>query len=273
MQTNTQDHGWVRYPGNPAEVYDAHFVPAIGGPIAAELIEAVQPGVGERVLDIACGTGVVARLAAARVGRSAEVVGVDGHPGMLQVARAGDPDGRIDWRQGAAEELPVSDASVDVVACSLGMQFFADPARAVAQMSRVAAPGGRVGIALPGPTPALFAALQDALLPHLGPEAAGFVPVVFGLHDPDLLVELLSSAGLERVQVVVKPLLLQLPAPADFLWQYLLGTPLAEAVAGLDDAARSRLELDVLQAWEPFADAQGIGIRIGLRLATGRARA
>ncbi len=272
MQSTTTAHVWDRYPGNPAEVYDGHFVPVIGGPIAAELIEAVQPGVGERVLDIACGTGVVARLAVERVGPSGRVVGVDGHPGMLQVGRTRDPDALIDWRQGAAEDLPVPDASFDVVACSLGLQFFTDPVQAVAQMSRVAASGGRVAVALPGPTPGLFAALQDVLLPHLGPEAAGFVHVVFGMRDPDVLIELLSSAGLDRVQVVVKPLYLRLPAPADFLWQYLLSTPLADAVAELSETARLALEQDVLTAWKPFADDDsGIGIQIGLRLATGRA--
>lgn len=272
MQTTTRGRAWERYPGNPAEVYDAHFLPAIGGPIAAELIEAVRPGIGERVLDVACGTGVVARLALEQVGPAGRVVGVDGHPGMLQVGAAADPDARIKWLQGPAEDLPVQDASFDVVSCSLGLQFFADPARAVAQMRRVAAPGGRVAVALPGPTPALFAALHDALLPHLGPEAAGFVRVVFGMHDPDVLIELLSSAGLEPVQVVVKPLHLRLPAPADFLWQYLLGTPLADAVAELSDTARLALEDDVLKAWESFADDDGTGIEIPimLRIGTGR---
>ena len=73
---------------NPAENYERFFVPAIGAPVAADLIEIAALRPGERVLDVACGTGVVTRLAAARVGNSGSIVGLDVNPGMLAVARS-----------------------------------------------------------------------------------------------------------------------------------------------------------------------------------------
>ena len=257
---------WDRYPGPPPAVYERYFVPAIGRHFAEQAIAATSPRAGERVLDVACGTGIAAGIAADRVGDPRLVAGVDGHPGMLAVAGAKHPD--IDWHQANTEGLPFADASFDVVVCSLGLQFFADKIRALAEMGRVARPGGRIAITTVGPTPAPFRVLRGVLAEHLGDHVAGFVDAVFAVDDTDHLGDLMRAAGLGHVTTSRLPLELVLDPPADFFWQYALGTPLAPHVTGLDDRRRADLEQEVVERWNPFATDDGVPVEVDIVLGT-----
>jgi len=116
-----------------AERYERCPARYILGPWAPLLVNAARPTAGERVLDVACGTGVVARIAAERVGPSGRVIGVDLNPGMIRVARSlpapiGAP---IEWLERSALDLRLEDASFDVVLCQQGLQFFPDKALGV----------------------------------------------------------------------------------------------------------------------------------------------
>src|SRR5215216_4533148 len=133
--------------GNAAEIYEQHLVPTVFGPWAADLIGAASPQPGERVLDVACGTGVVARLAAECVGAGGKVVGLDLNPGMLAVARSVASPTPIDWREDSAVALPFEAGAFDLVCCQQGLQFFPDRPAALRQMHRVLVPGGRLGLA------------------------------------------------------------------------------------------------------------------------------
>ena len=127
-----------------AEVYEARFVPAIFGEWAPHLVEAAGVAPGQAVLDVACGTGVVARTAADRMGGRGRVVGLDLNEGMLAVAGRLRPD--IEWRQGDAAELPFEAGSFDAVLCQSALMFFPDRAGALREMARVATPGGTVAV-------------------------------------------------------------------------------------------------------------------------------
>src|SRR5688572_27748780 len=119
-----------------AEVYESKFVPAVFAEWAPHLVEAAGVAPGQAVLDVACGTGVVARTAADRMGGKGRVVGLDLNDGMLAVAGRLRPD--IEWRQGDAAELPFDAGSFDVVLCQSALMFFPDRARALREMARVA---------------------------------------------------------------------------------------------------------------------------------------
>jgi SAM-dependent methyltransferase len=191
-----------RYGGNAAENYERYFVPAIGAPLAADLVEVAALGAGERVLDLACGTGIVARLAAERVGPTGSVAGLDVNPGMLAVARSvADPGAAIEWHRSDAQATPFPDDAFDAALCQLGLQFFADRSAALREVRRVLAPGGRLVANVPGPTPRIFGVLEQALRDHVTPEAASFVSTVFSLYDPDELTGLLVDAGFETSSV------------------------------------------------------------------------
>lgn len=251
-----------------AESYERYFVPSIGVPSARPMIGAAGLEEGERVLDVACGTGVAARLAAEQVGPAGTVVGVDAHPGMLEVARRAAP--HIEFLQGTAEDLPVPDGSFDAVVCSISFQFFVDKAQALQEMRRVLVPGGRGALCTPGPTPPLMAAIDDVLTDHIGLQASKFVRGVFSVHDPDQVRALLDAAGFDDVNVESGPLLLRVPPPADFFWQYVNSTPLAGIATELDDDARAALERDVVERCEPFLDGDGLVMEPGLLVATAR---
>ena len=257
------------YGGTPAENYQRFFVPSIGRPVAEDLIEVARLQPGERVLDVACGTGVVTRLAAERVGAAGLVAGLDVNPGMLAVARSQTPpDISIDWYEASAELMPLPDEAFDVVLCQMGLQFVPNKLAALREMRRVLDTDGRAFVTVPGPKPPMFAIMTDALARHLSPGVASFGDLVFSMHDVDELTELMRSAGFREVDVQAKPKTLRLPAPADFLWQYIHSTPLAEAAAQAGEAKRDALERDVCVQWQEFVVDGSTFLQVGMTTAT-----
>ncbi|MEX2529329.1 MAG: alpha/beta fold hydrolase [Gemmatimonadota bacterium] len=236
-----------------AESYERHFIPAIGRPVATRLIDAAGLRTGERVLDMACGTGIVTRLAADRVGPEGSVAGLDPNPAILSVARDVAPaEGSITRHEAPAEKIPLEDGSFDVVLCGMGLQFFADRVAGLREIHRVLAPDGRFVANVPGPTPPPLQAMADGLARHVSPDSAGFVDAVFSLHDADELRVLMKDAGFSRAEVHSEEVALELGTPAQFLWNYVQSTPMAAAVAKLTPDRRTALELDFVQACEPF---------------------
>lgn len=256
--------------GNPAQNYERYFVPAIGEPVARDLVDRAALRPGERVLDVACGTGIVTRLAAEQVGQAGSVAGLDAHPGMLAVARAVTAETSIDWHQANAEAIPLPDDTFDVVLCSMGLQFMGDKVTALREMRRVLAAGGRLLLNAPGPTPPAMAVMAEALATHVRPEVGGFVHAVFSLNDPEELRVLLDAAGFVDV-IVDRPIkTLRLPPTREFLWQYVYSTPMADAVAQIDDRARAALEQHVVANCEPFVDDGALVMDVGMLTAIGR---
>ena len=212
VNTSATAVSFKQYGGNAAENYERYFVPTIGMAWATALLDAAELHPGDRVLDVACGTGVVTRLTAERVGPDGAVAGLDINPAMLAVARSVPSSGAaIEWHEASAESLPLADGSFDVVLSSLGLQFVPDKTSALREMQRVLAPDGQLAIATVGPTPPLFAILEQALASHVKPEAAGFMRAVFSLHEPQELEKLTSGVGFRHVEVRAKALSVTLP--------------------------------------------------------------
>ena len=243
------------YSENAAENYERYFVPSIGRPVAETLVEAAALRSGERVLDVACGTGIVARLAAERVGPRGAVEGLDPNPGMLAVARAAAPsDSSITWHEGPAESMPLPDEGIDVILCGMGLQFFSDREAGLREMRRVLVRGGRLLANVPGPAPPPLEAMAEALDRHVSPESASFVHAVFSLHDADEMRSLATAAGFDDVDVRSEPVAVRLAPPADFLWQYVHSTPMAAVVGLVDEERREALERDFVERCRGFLD-------------------
>jgi SAM-dependent methyltransferase len=213
------------------EVYAEHLVPAIFAPWAPVLLDAARVGPGDVVLDVACGTGVVAAAAAERVGSAGRVTGVDVNPGMLAVAAA--LTERVRWVQADAARLPFPDGGVDRVLCQAGLPFVPDRLGAVREMRRTLRPGGRLALLVwralhhsPG-----FAALADALQAVVGPEAAAVMraPFVFD-DDPRPLAALLGSAGFGEVDVQARAGVVRFGSVEAFVRCQRAGSPLAAHV-------------------------------------------
>ena len=186
---------------SPAEIYDALFVPALfqqWGPIVAREAHVKR---GDRVIDVACGTGVLALTALDRVGVEGSVVGLDPNTDMLGVARR--KSNHIDWREGRAEHIPFPDGWFDAAVSQFGLMFFEDRSAGLHEMMRVLKPGGRLAVAVCDAldhSPGYFelAALLERLF---GSGIADAFRAPFVLGDPDLLRTLLAKAGINRAQV------------------------------------------------------------------------
>lgn len=201
----------------PAEVFDRLFLPAMAGPWAVRVADAARLGPGDRVLDVACGTGAVATEALRRVGPEGQVAGLDLSPDMLAVARRKLPG--LDLRQGRAEELPFDDEAFDAVTCQFGLMFFEDRDAALRQIRRVLRPGGRLSVAVwdalertPG-----YKALTEIVEKHLGAAAGVPIRAAFALGDVDVMRSMLDVAGFASVQARSIDATARFPSVADWV--------------------------------------------------------
>jgi len=190
-----------------AENYEKNVVTYTTAPFAAILLEHANPQPGEHVVDVACGTGIVARQTAPRVGATGTVIGVDINPAMLTVARSlPAPEGAsIDWREGSALSLPLPDHTFDLALCQAGLQFFPDRPAAVCEMYRVLKPDGRVAISVwrsPEHNP-VSQLIWGTLAHHLNTTIAVLTPAM-SLGDAGELRALLEAAGFADVTVVAR---------------------------------------------------------------------
>lgn len=261
------------FTGTGAENYQRYFVPAIATPVSAGLLNSADLQPGQHVLDVACGTGVIARLAAALVGPRGSVTAIDVSPDMITVAKStAVPSGsHIEWHVSDAASLPLADGSYDVVLCQMGLMFMEDQHAALVEMRRVLVPGGRIVVNTPGRIQPAFAAMEQAISEHIGPELGGFVRAVFAMHDPEAVAALLRDAGLNDVSATVSTAMLQLPAPAEFLWQYINLTPMAPLVAKAPEEARQAMERQVVDRWQSFVVDGKTLVEQPMVIASGRA--
>lgn len=191
--------------GNWAEIYHACFVPSMIAPWVERTLAlaALQPG--QRLLDVACGTGAVTHQAARIAGPTGQVVGLDISPEALAVARSvnGQNGGAtIEWREGSADSLPFADGSFDAVTCQLGLMFFPDRVAALREMRRVLAPGGRLALMTWGARercPGQMAVTQ-IWVRRLGADQANNWTAMHSLSDPVQVRALLEEAGFAQIE-------------------------------------------------------------------------
>jgi len=225
--------------GSAAEVYEEFFVPALFAEWPPRVIEAAGIRPGQQVLDIACGTGVLARALVERVAPRGSVVGVDPNEGMLAVARRAQP--AVEWRQGVAENLPFEPDSFDAVVSQFGWMFFDDHVAALREAVRVLRPGGCLAVAVwdsldrtPG-----YAAVTALLQRLFGDRVADALRAPFNLGDPEKLRELCSAAGLTSAEISTLDGTAHFPSIQSWIHTDVKGWTLADLI---DDQQYQRLQ-------------------------------
>jgi ubiquinone/menaquinone biosynthesis C-methylase UbiE len=257
--------------GTPGEIYERDMVPAMFAGWVDVLLDLVEPKPGERLLDVACGTGVVARQALARVGPSGRVVGLDMNPNMLMVARTRAPG--VEWHEGNGMDLPFADCEFDVVVCQQGLQFFPDPTVGLSQMRRVLVSGGRVGLAVWAPieTSPGHHALVKALERHVNDEAARVMSSPFDLGEVDALRSRAEAAGFNDVEARTERRECRFPTTEAFTRGVLGGGTLARLGIQVIGEALAAVIDNVDEALQPYVGAEGLVYPMEARLVVGRA--
>ena len=220
-----------------AEVYEAKFVPAIFGEWAPRIADAAGIEPGQRVLDVACGTGVVARECAHR---GATVTGLDLNESMLSVARRISPD--IDWRQADASDLPFEDGTFDAVVCQFGLMFFPEREKSLSEQWRILAPGGRLAVStwdvieqIP-----IYVAMVGLIERHGGGDAAQVFRAPFWFGDKTNLTNVFSAAGITGLEIDTHAGIERFGSLDEFVEVEIKGSPLAESFD--DDSYAALLE-------------------------------
>lgn len=225
-----------------AQLYDDHFVSSILTAATDLLLTFAAPLAGEQVLDVACGTGVVARHVAARVGNKGSVIGLDIDPSMLAVARQIPPPtgAPIFWREGDAQALPYDASSFDLVLCQHGIQYFKDPERALVEMRRVLVPTGRLAVNVLASLEEnpFFQALDHYVVKRIGVSAFGYA---FTFGGETRLQTLLTTAGCHDIAIVQRTHHAAFPSARILVETALLRSKVIQAMFKSSKAKRAEL--------------------------------
>ncbi len=248
--------------GGVAERYEENLVPVIFIPWAQELLNRAELIVGEAVLDAACGTGIVARLASDRVGPDAKVVGADINAGMLNVAKSkSEEEGKlIDWVEADVGDLPFGDASFDAVFCQQGLQFFPDKLSALKEFRRVLSLDGRCVICVAQSLEhnPLMNGQIEILTRYIGEDAANAIRAVCSLSDSSMIHDLFAQAGFSKIDIESVTLTLRHSDGKAFVAGTMSSTPAADAISILPEETRQELLQEFLNTFGSYYDGHAL---------------
>ncbi len=256
LQQRVQRYGWDRAASYYEQSWSRQLAPAQD---LLMKMAALQPG--ERVLDIACGTGLVTFRAASAVGASGEVLGTDISEAMVDVCRhtaieRGATNARFERME--AEKLSLPDASFDVVLCALGMMYVTDFAGSIREMFRVTKPGGRAVSAVWGKRDRCGWA---EIFPIVERRVASEVcPMFFRLGTGELQASLFESAGFTDIQTTRITTVLEYENGEEACNAAFAGGPVAMAYSRFDDATRASAHADYLESIAAFKRGDGYAV-------------
>jgi ubiquinone/menaquinone biosynthesis C-methylase UbiE len=254
MATTTEPSESFQISLEAAELYESAFVPAFFAQWAPVLCDAAGIASGQTVLDVACGTGIVARTAADLVAPGGTVIGLDLNQAMLTVARRVRPD--IEFREGQADDLPFPDGTFDAVVCQMALMFLPDRSRALLEMARVAHVGGTVAVLVPGALDSqpAFAPFVAMAARRAGPEAESLLTSYFGCGSLEHLEALVESAGLSVTVTRTHLGTYRAPSVDAFVTTEVESTPLVERISAV---VYKSIRTDAHQVLAPFTTSDG----------------
>ena len=245
--------------GSAPENYD-RFISVFMAPFVDAIVRRANIQPGSSALDVACGTGTVARAASAQVGDAGSVSGLDINAGMLAVAQkvATAANQHIEWHEASAEAMPFEDARFNAVLSSQGIMFFPDLRQGLSEMCRVATHGGRVIASFwagPLARSPYIAASNQRLEPFV-PEGMRLVEQAFGV-DRDEVASIFRELGLTEITAETVKEMVSLPPIADYFPGYAASLPYADDFDALDPAVKQSLYEDITTDLAAYVQEDG----------------
>lgn len=253
--------GW-QLCGDGPEAYERYIVPAFSGAWAQDLVDRATLENGARVLDVACGTGIVSRYAFKALNESGRITGMDVNEVVLKKAREICPPNvmPIQWEQGDVKDLPFSDSKFDVVLCQQGLQYFPDRSRALNEINRVLAAKGRVVFSVWRPIKYFpyHSTLHNALEQYIGAEAASMLAAAFSLGDSTQLRILFENAGFKKIEICLTIKQMRYSPFEEFLNGSLVASPFSNDILALEESKRLEMFETIKKSILDYIDDQGL---------------
>jgi ubiquinone/menaquinone biosynthesis C-methylase UbiE len=226
-----------------AEQYEKFNVPTMSRPAAESFLENIDIGAADRVLDLACGTGIMTRLIAEKYEKTGGVTGLDFNDGMLKVARSLSPkaDFPIEWHQGDICDLALRDGQYELVLCNHGLQFIPDKAAGFSEIMRVLVPGGRLAFTVWSAEPALNVAIADAIRRHISDEWADIYLSPFSFRDGNVIHQLVEDAGFQANEMQEIEFIRRLPATASAILELAARSHFSGAMDAASEVTRQTI--------------------------------
>jgi ubiquinone/menaquinone biosynthesis C-methylase UbiE len=228
-------------------------------PWTDDLILTAECRDGDHVLDVACGTGLVANRINLVSRKLCAITGIDINEAMLTVARR---NPQIEWHQGSATELPFADGSFDVVLCQQGLQYFPDRDKAMREMARVIVPGGRIALNVWGALERqpFYAALVDGIATFLGADARSALELPFSLNTAEELRTLAQDAGLRNIRIRFEHRTTRYPTAAGLVTGFMGATPVTAQFLALSDDRQQAFVAHVVERIANYVDDAGLAV-------------
>lgn len=255
--------GW-QLCGDGPEAYEKYIVPAFSGAWAYDIVHRAGMQKGEKILDVGCGTGIVARHAAKSLGAAGpgDIVGVDVNEPVLEKAReicmSRFPS--IEWKQGDATALPFSDAKFDVALCQQGLQYFSDRSRALEEINRVLVNEGRVVFSVWRSIEyfPFYSVLHRVLNQYVSAGAASTLASAFTLGDPTQLKVLFETAGFKKIDVCLVIKQMRYSPLEEFLAGGFIASPFVTEILALEESTREEMFRTITESISNYVDDHGL---------------
>ncbi len=250
-----------------AEAYEKFLVPTMNQPLAEEAIRLAAPRPGEKVLDVACGTGIAVRLVAPRVAPGGHVTGLDIDPAMIAVAGLLAPDlagVSVEWRCASGMNMPFVSATFDLVLCIQGLQFLPEAGGGLAEIRRVLKPGGRF-------LAVVWSSLEEckgqhAIVQALQRRGIDATPMLkaYSMGDSDRIRKLAGNAGFRNVETRVATRKAGFASVKNFVEALAAGGPASRlALSKVPEDQRSEFLEEVDRSLRQYEDKDGITLPLG----------
>lgn len=250
-------NGW-QLSGDGPDAYEKYIVPAYTGAWAKEIVNRACLGEGEKVLDVACGTGLVARIASKKQSSTDLIYGIDVNEAMLKKAR--EIEAHINWHHSDVTDMPFSDNKFDVILCQQGLQYFPNPSLALKEMRRVLAENGRIlsSVWRPIKYSPFYESLCKVLEKYINAKAASMLSGAFSFGDHMKLKTLFSNAGFRSINVNIVIKQMSYSPFEEFVMGGIMATPFFKDIQGMQESKRGELLTEIHKLNQDYIDDNGL---------------